>query len=91
MKRDYAASISPAKRNDLDRLLNRDHVAMMSGDSYRLRERRRAGIGLPTAKSRSEQWVRIQPAMRAEVGQFLPGVYGAKIRTSADRTRRSAA
>ncbi len=34
----------------LDRLLHHAHVAMISGDSYRLRERRRAGIGLPPAK-----------------------------------------
>lgn len=31
----------------LDRLLHHAHVAIISGDSYRLRERRRAGIGLP--------------------------------------------
>ncbi len=36
----------------LDRLLHHAHVAMISGDSYRLRERRRAGIGLPPAKSK---------------------------------------
>lgn len=31
----------------LDRLLHHAHVAMVSGDSYRLKERRKAGIGLP--------------------------------------------
>jgi DNA replication protein DnaC len=34
----------------LDRLLQHAHVAMISGDSYRLRERRKAGISLPSAK-----------------------------------------
>jgi len=34
----------------LDRLLHHAHVAMISGDSFRLRERRKAGIGLPTLK-----------------------------------------
>jgi DNA replication protein DnaC len=38
----------------LDRLLHHAHVAMISGESYRLRERRRAGIGLPEAKSGGE-------------------------------------
>lgn len=36
----------------LDRLLHHAHVAMISGDSYRLRERRKAGIGLPASKSK---------------------------------------
>lgn len=31
----------------LDRLLHHAHVAMIAGDSYRLKERRKAGIGLP--------------------------------------------
>lgn len=31
----------------LDRLLHHAHVAMVSGDSYRLKERRKSGIGLP--------------------------------------------
>lgn len=31
----------------LDRLLHHAHVAVISGDSYRLKERRKAGIGLP--------------------------------------------
>lgn len=31
----------------LDRLLHHAHVAMITGDSYRLKERRKAGIGLP--------------------------------------------
>ena len=38
----------------LDRLLHHAHVAMISGDSYRLRERRKAGINLPSAKSKSK-------------------------------------
>jgi len=38
----------------LDRLLHHAHVAMISGDSYRLRERRKAGINLPSAKSRAK-------------------------------------
>lgn len=33
----------------LDRLLHHAHVAMITGDSYRLKERRKAGIGLPNA------------------------------------------
>lgn len=37
----------------LDRLLHHAHVAMISGDSYRLRERRKAGISLPAAKSKA--------------------------------------
>ncbi|MGH7707853.1 MAG: IS21-like element helper ATPase IstB [Vulcanimicrobiaceae bacterium] len=36
----------------LDRLLHHAHVAMISGDSYRLRERRKAGISLPSVKSK---------------------------------------
>lgn len=31
----------------LDRLLHHAHVAMITGDSYRLKERKKAGIGLP--------------------------------------------
>lgn len=38
----------------LDRLLHHAHVAMISGESYRLRERRKAGISLPTSKSRAK-------------------------------------
>ena len=38
----------------LDRLLHHAHVAMISGESYRLRERKRAGITLPGTKSDSE-------------------------------------
>ena len=38
----------------LDRLLHHAHVAMISGESYRLRERKRAGITLPGAKSEPE-------------------------------------
>jgi DNA replication protein DnaC len=34
----------------LDRLLHHAHIAMITGDSYRLRERKKAGIKLPTAK-----------------------------------------
>jgi DNA replication protein DnaC len=35
----------------LDRLLHHAHIAMITGESYRLRERRKAGIKLPAAKS----------------------------------------
>jgi DNA replication protein DnaC len=35
----------------LDRLLHHAHVAMISGESFRLRERKKAGIKLPGAKS----------------------------------------
>lgn len=35
----------------LDRLLHHAHVAMLSGQSYRLRERKKAGITLPATKS----------------------------------------
>lgn len=38
----------------LDRLLHHAHVAMISGESYRLRERRKAGINLPTSKSKAK-------------------------------------
>jgi DNA replication protein DnaC len=38
----------------LDRLLHHAHVAMISGESYRLRERRKAGISLPTSKSKAK-------------------------------------
>jgi DNA replication protein DnaC len=38
----------------LDRLLHHAHVAMISGESYRLRERKRAGIKLPDAKPQPE-------------------------------------
>ncbi len=38
----------------LDRLLHHAHVAMISGESYRLRERRKAGIGLPANKSNAK-------------------------------------
>lgn len=38
----------------LDRLLHHAHVAMISGESYRLRERKRAGINLPGSKSEPE-------------------------------------
>lgn len=31
----------------LDRLLHHAHVALINGDSYRLRERKKAGVGLP--------------------------------------------
>ena len=38
----------------LDRLLHHAHVATINGDSYRLRERRKAGINLPSAKTKSK-------------------------------------
>jgi DNA replication protein DnaC len=38
----------------LDRLLHHAHVAIISGDSYRLRERRKAGISLPASKSKAK-------------------------------------
>ena len=38
----------------LDRLLHHAHVAMISGDSYRLRERRKAGISLPPSKPKAK-------------------------------------
>ena len=38
----------------LDRLLHHAHVVMVSGESYRLRERRKAGINLPSVKSKSK-------------------------------------
>jgi DNA replication protein DnaC len=38
----------------LDRLLHHAHVAMITGDSYRLRERRKAGISLPASKSKAK-------------------------------------
>lgn len=38
----------------LDRLLHHAHVVMISGESYRLRERRKAGITLPSAKPKDE-------------------------------------
>jgi DNA replication protein DnaC len=38
----------------LDRLLHHAHVAMITGESYRLRERKRAGIKLPKTKSEPE-------------------------------------
>lgn len=38
----------------LDRLLHHAHVSMISGDSYRLRERRKAGISLPVSKSKAK-------------------------------------
>jgi DNA replication protein DnaC len=38
----------------LDRLLHHAHVAMISGESYRLRERKRAGITLPGTKPEPE-------------------------------------
>ena len=46
----------------LDRLLHHAHIAMITGESYRLRERKKAGIKLPTSKS------------AAKVGQFSTGV-----------------
>lgn len=36
-----------------DRLLHHAHVAMVTGDSYRLRERKRAGIQPPEAMTQS--------------------------------------
>lgn len=38
----------------LDRLLHHAHVATVSGESYRLRERRKARINLPSAKSKGK-------------------------------------
>jgi len=38
----------------LDRLLHHAHVAMITGESYRLRERRKAGIALPSTKSKTK-------------------------------------
>jgi len=58
----------------LDRLLHHAHVAMISGDSYRLRERRRASIGLPTSKTRL-RWVRIRPTIPGKVGHSYTSVY----------------
>lgn len=38
----------------LDRLLDNAHVAMISGESYRLRERKRAGFTRPGATAEPE-------------------------------------
>lgn len=38
----------------LDRLLHHAHVAMITGESYRLRERKRAGANLPGAKTKAK-------------------------------------
>jgi DNA replication protein DnaC len=38
----------------LDRLLHHAHVAMITGESFRLRERRKAGIALPATKSKAK-------------------------------------
>ncbi|HTU69155.1 MAG TPA: ATP-binding protein, partial [Candidatus Baltobacteraceae bacterium] len=35
----------------LDRLLHHAHIAMITGESFRLRERKKAGIKLPAAKT----------------------------------------
>jgi DNA replication protein DnaC len=37
----------------LDRLLHHAHIATITGDSYRLRDRKRAGIKLPNAKAKA--------------------------------------
>jgi hypothetical protein len=47
----------------LDRLLHHAHVAMINGESYRLRERRKAGINLPSAKAtfaRRHEFARVE-------------------------------
>ena len=38
----------------LDRLLHHAHIATISGESYRLRERKKAGIKLPATKLASK-------------------------------------
>jgi hypothetical protein len=38
----------------LDRLLHHAHVGMITGESYQLRERKKAGINLPAAKPAPE-------------------------------------
>lgn len=38
----------------LDRLLHHAHVTMISGESYRLKERRKAGISLPASKTKGK-------------------------------------
>jgi hypothetical protein len=45
----------------LDRLLHHAHIATISDQRYRLRERRKAGVSLPLGKS------------KARVGQFSTG------------------
>ena len=48
----------------LDRLLHHAHIAMITGESYRLRERKKAGIKLPVAKT-APKVGQIKPATRA--------------------------
>jgi hypothetical protein len=63
----------------LDRLLHHAHVAMISGDSYRLRERRKAGISLPPANQRPRR-VKIKPATPlAKWVSFRPALTGAAV------------
>jgi hypothetical protein len=39
---------------DARRLMHHAHVAMITGDSYRMRERKRAGIKFPGTKTERE-------------------------------------
>ena len=48
----------------LDRLLHHSHVLMITGESFRLREKRRTGLRLsaapsgPAAVSRADRWIK---------------------------------
>ena len=57
----------------LDRLLHHAHVAMISGDSFRLRERRKAGINLPGSKTKPTGGSNLNRRFPSKVGQFSPG------------------
>ena len=58
----------------LDRLLHHAHVAMISGESYRLRERKQAGIKLPDAKPQPKVGQNLNRRFYPMVGQFSTGV-----------------
>ncbi len=55
----------------LDRLLQHAHVAIISGESYRLRERKRAGIKLPDTNPPSPRWVKFKPAILPKGGSLF--------------------
>src|SRR6202000_2119060 len=60
----------------LDRLLHHAHIVQISGDSYRLKDKRKAGA-IKGENKKTETvpgWVRFTSAITQEVGQFSVGV-----------------
>ena len=63
----------------LDRLLHHGHIVCIRGDSYRLKDKQKAGMTRRKKKSALADWTEGQPALlSSQGGQFYFGVSSQK-------------